>query len=111
MLGIFALAEVEADPAELLALSVGEARQQDLLEVRLQSRGRPLRDAIEAGRRIEAAPVESRRTLGAGGRNAAEQEQEGEDGTHDDLLIVSGRRDKDLPARPFRPAPASWRHC
>ena len=109
MLGVFPPAEIEADAAELLALAIGEARQQDLLEVGPQSGGRALRDPIEGCRRIEAAPVERRRALGMGGVEAAEQKQQGEDGAHDDLLIASGRRGRDLPARPCRPAPAGRR--
>src|SRR5581483_11491519 len=106
MLGVFPPAQIEGDGAELLALAVGETRQQNLLEVGPQPWRRPLRDAIEGRRRIEAAPVEGRRALRAGGGNAAEQEQESEDGSHDDLLIASGPRGKDLPVRPSRRAPA-----
>src|SRR5829696_3455133 len=109
MLGVFPPAEIEADAAELLALAIGEARQQDLLEVGPEARGRALCDAIEGCRRIEAAPVERRRALGMSGVEAAEQKQQSEDGSHDDLLIASGRRGRDLPARPCRPAPAGRR--
>ena len=76
MAGVLALAEIEHGAAQHPPLLIGQLRQHYLIEVRSQAGRGPLRDAVEARRRIETAPVVGRWALRPR-RQSDDEEQQG----------------------------------